>query len=147
MSETRPNINVTPLIDVLLVLLIIFMVVSPLKPTDFKAKVPAEPKDMSGIEPNPYTLIVSLDSDSTINLNNGKENFGNSEDTAPLVEKLKTVFKDREQNMAFDENGKVQKTVFIKAPRSLAYGKVIKAVDAVKIAGAEPISLQIDDLQ
>jgi biopolymer transport protein ExbD len=147
MSETKPHINVTPLIDVLLVLLIIFMVVSPLKPTDFKTKVPAEPKNMPDVEPNPYTLIVSLDSDSTMKLNNGKENFGNSEDTAPLVEKLKNVFQEREQNRAFDENGKVPKTVFIKASRNLAYGKVIKAVDAVKIAGAEPISLQIDDLQ
>lgn len=147
MSETKPNINVTPLIDVLLVLLIIFMVVSPLKPTDFKTKVPAEPKDMKNIEPNPYTLVVSLDSDSTINLNNGKESFGNVEDAAPIIEKLKAVFKEREQNMAFDENGKVPKTVFIKAPRNLAYGKVVKAVDAVKIAGAEPISLQIDDLE
>lgn len=147
MSDTKPNINVTPLIDVLLVLLIIFMVVSPLKPTDFKAKVPAEPKDISGVEPNPHTLVVSLDSDSMIKLNNEKENFGTSEGTAPLVEKLKTVFQEREQNNAFDETGKIQKTVFIKAPRSLAYGKVIKAVDAVKIAGAEPISLQIDDLQ
>ena len=146
MSETKPNINVTPLIDVLLVLLIIFMVVSPLKPTDFKAKVPAEPKIDIEVMPNPYTLVVSLNSDSTIKLNNEKENFGSSDDTAPLVEKLKNVFKEREQNMAFDENGKVQKTVFIKAPRNLAYGKVVKAVDAVKIAGAEPISLQIDDL-
>ena len=148
MSETKPNINVTPLIDVLLVLLIIFMVVSPLKPTDFKAKVPQEPKQTNAdISPNPLTLVVSLDSDSTLKLNNGKENFGNSEDAAPLVEKLKNIFKEREQNMAFDENGKVQKTVFIKAPRNLAYGKVVKAVDAVKIAGAEPISLQIDDLE
>lgn len=147
MSETKPNINVTPLIDVLLVLLIIFMVVSPLKPTDFKTKVPQEPKDMSGVEPNPLMLVVSLDSDSTIKLNNSKEDFGSSEDTAPIVEKLKNVFKEREQNPAFDENGKVQKTVFIKAPRNLSYGKVVKAVDAVKIAGAEPISLQIDDLE
>lgn len=148
MPETKPNINVTPLIDVLLVLLIIFMVVSPLKPTDFKAKLPAEPKEnINDVEPNPHTLVVSLNSDSTIKLNNEKENFGNSEDTAPIVEKLKNVFQEREQNNAFDENGKIQKTVFIKAPRSLAYGKVIKAVDAVKIAGAEPISLQIDDLQ
>ena len=39
----RPNINVTPLIDVLLVLLIIFMVVTPFKPSSFKARIPAEP--------------------------------------------------------------------------------------------------------
>ena len=42
MNNTKPNINVTPLIDVLLVLLIIFMVVSPLKPANFKTKIPQE---------------------------------------------------------------------------------------------------------
>ncbi|MEP7038916.1 MAG: biopolymer transporter ExbD, partial [Acidobacteriota bacterium] len=44
MNSTKPNINVTPLIDVLLVLLIIFMVISPIKPTDFKTKIPQESK-------------------------------------------------------------------------------------------------------
>ena len=39
----QPRINVTPLIDVLLVLLIIFMVVSPMRPNSFKAKIPSEP--------------------------------------------------------------------------------------------------------
>ena len=53
-----PNINVTPLIDVLLVLLIIFMVITPLKPSRFEAKVPAEPKDQQdvNVKPNPLTL-------------------------------------------------------------------------------------------
>ena len=53
-----PKINVTPLIDVLLVLLIIFMVISPLKPSRFEAKVPAEPKDQQdvNVKPNPLTL-------------------------------------------------------------------------------------------
>lgn len=145
MNEAKPNINVTPLIDVLLVLLIIFMVVSPLKPTDFKTKLPQEPNDSMEVTPHPDTLVVSLTNDAAIKLNND-ETFGNSEDAAPLTEKLKQVFQEREQKMAFDENGKISKTVFIKAPRSLAYGKVVKAVDAVKTAGAEPISLQIDDL-
>ena len=42
--NAKPSINVTPLIDVLLVLLIIFMVITPLKPTDFKAKIPRTAK-------------------------------------------------------------------------------------------------------
>lgn len=146
MTDTKPNINVTPLIDVLLVLLIIFMVVSPLKPTDFKTKIPQEPNSRIN-EPNIYTLVVAINSDSTIKLNN-TEIEGNLENNSGLIEKLSEIFSDREKNTALNENGdKIEKTVFIKAPRNLAYGKVVKVVDAVKIAGADPISLQIDDLE
>jgi biopolymer transport protein ExbD len=147
MTDAKPNINVTPLIDVLLVLLIIFMVVSPLKPTDFKTKIPQESANNSQIETHPDTLIVTLNSESSIRLNDLKGNFGNSENASLLIEKLSQIFNEREQNMAFDKNSKIAKTVFIKAPRNLAYGQVVKIVDAVKIAGAEPISLQIDDLE
>lgn len=147
MQTAKPNINVTPLIDVLLVLLIIFMVVSPLKPKDFKTKIPQKPTENFDLPPNPDTLIVALNSESSIRLNNLKDEFGNSENTSALTEKLTQIFKEREQNMAFNENVKISKTVFIKAPRNLSYGKVVKIVDAVKIAGAEPISLQIDDLE
>lgn len=146
MQSLKPNINVTPLIDVLLVLLIIFMVVSPLKPSDFKTKIPRETAE-NPVDPNPDTLVVALNSESSIRLNNLKDEFGNSENTSALSEKLTLIFKEREQNSAYDENGKIPKTVFIKAPRNLSYGKVVKIVDAVKIAGAEPISLQIDDLE
>jgi biopolymer transport protein ExbD len=147
MTDAKPNINVTPLIDVLLVLLIIFMVVSPLKPTDFKTKIPQEPADSREIRPHPDTLVVALNSESSIRLNDLEENFGNSENASALTEKLVQIFNEREQNPAFGKNGKISKTVFIKAPRNIAYGQVVKIVDAVKIAGAEPISLEIDDLE
>jgi len=68
-----PNINVTPLIDVLLVLLIIFMVITPLKPSRFEAKVPAEPKDQPqmNIKPNPLTLVIAINKETKgITLNN-----------------------------------------------------------------------------
>ena len=67
-----PYINVTPLIDVLLVLLIIFMVVTPLKPSRFEAKIPSEPdpnQDLSQIKPNPLTLVVTISSDLKLKLN------------------------------------------------------------------------------
>src|SRR5688572_25008585 len=66
---TKPNINVTPLIDVLLVLLIIFMVISPLKPSDFKTKIPQEPKDEGKVTDNFYTLVVTINSDYSLRLN------------------------------------------------------------------------------
>ncbi len=153
--DNKPNINVTPLIDVLLVLLIIFMVVSPMKPTDFKTKIPQEPDATNKANPHPHTIIVALDSDLTLRLN--KENdLGTVQEPAELIKRLSQIFKERTENHAYAEgaefrNGlseaeKIQKTVFIKAPPSIDYGSVVKIIDAVKIAGASPISLQIDDL-
>ena len=55
----KPNINVTPLIDVLLVVLIIFMVVSPLKPARFLTKVPSKP-DQSQNHPEIFGQRVHL---------------------------------------------------------------------------------------
>jgi biopolymer transport protein TolR len=142
---TTPKINVTPLIDVLLVLLVIFMVVAPLKPGSFAAKIPREPKLNDRAYPNPYALVVTIASDQTLSLNE-KRSLGNLDNPAPLIEELKRTFKSRAENGAVDERGDVVKTVFIKAPKKLGYGSVVKMIDAVKEAGAEPIALQIDYL-
>jgi len=142
-----PHINVTPLIDVLLVLLIIFMVITPLKPSRFQAKVPAEPKDQpQNVKPNPLTLVVAINRDTkAITLNS--EAYGDVSDTEKLTNKLRELFKERENTGAFREGtNEVEKTLFIKAPKSVRYGDVVRVIDAVKIAGAEPIGLQIDDL-
>jgi biopolymer transport protein ExbD len=144
-----PNINVTPLIDVLLVLLIIFMIIAPSKPSRFKAQVPAEPKPDEQIQakPNPLTLVVGINNgDFKVTLNN--EETGNVSNTDLLTNKLQQIFKDRENNNVLREGtNELEKTVFIKSPKSIRYGDVVKVIDAVKLAGAEPIGLQIDDLQ
>lgn len=151
---TKPNINVTPLIDVLLVLLIIFMVISPLKPSAFKARIPAEQKP--GGEPHPHTLVVAIGSDSSLRLNKD-DSMGTVEEPGKVIARLQSTFAERLENRAYSENAaadpnlsedeKIEKTVFIKAPRSLDYGSVAKVIDAVKQSGARPISLQIDDLE
>jgi biopolymer transport protein ExbD len=136
-----PQINVTPLIDVLLVLLIIFMVITPLKPSRFEAKVPAEPKNqpLTNVKPNPLTLVIAINKDTrAITLNS--DQFGDVSDTEKLTNKLREVFKSREQN------SEMEKTVFVKSPKSVRYGDVVKVIDAAKLAGATPIGLQIDDL-
>jgi len=143
-----PHINVTPLIDVLLVLLIIFMVITPLKPSRFEAKVPAEPKDeqQTVVKPNPLTLVVGINRDSkAVTLNN--DPFGDVSDTEKLTNRLREIFKERENNGVFREGtNQVEKTIFIKSPKSVHYGDVVRVIDAAKMAGAEPIGLQIDDL-
>ena len=143
-----PHINVTPLIDVLLVLLIIFMVITPLKPSRFEAKIPAEPKDQQNVnvKPNPLTLVIAINKETKgITLNN--EPFGDVSDTDKLGNRLREIFKERENNGVFrDNSNEVEKTIFVKSPRSVRYGDVVKVIDAAKAAGASPIGLQIDDL-
>jgi len=153
--NNKPNINVTPLIDVLLVLLIIFMVVSPLKPANFRTKIPQEPKEIANVDTNPDALVIVLNSDSSLRLNT-ENDLGSVQNTDKLIKRLSQIFQERTENHHYAEGAefksnlteaeKIQKTVFIKAPRSMDYGSVTKVIDAVKIAGASPISLQIDDL-
>ena len=144
----KPNINVTPLIDVLLVLLIIFMVITPVKPSRFEAKVPAEPKNEQqlDVKPNPLTLVVAINRENrSISLNN--ESAGSVDDPTALTAKLSDIFKQRETNGVFREGtNEVEKTIFLKSPKLAKYGDVVRVIDAAKLAGASPIGLQIDDL-
>lgn len=150
----KPNINVTPLIDVLLVLLIIFMVVSPLKPSAFKTKVPSESKNITNIPDNPNMLIVTVNADSTLSLN--QHAAGTTNESEALVTLLKDTFAARIANGNVSESfgddpnrptsDRIERTVFIKAKKTISYGSVARVVDAAKLAGAYPISLQIDRL-
>jgi biopolymer transport protein ExbD len=152
----RPSINVTPLIDVLLVLLIIFMVVSPLKPASFRTKIPAQPKEQSSDATDPKTLVVVVETNGSLRLNN-LTGLGTPADTAQLTTKLTEIFAARIANGDVSDqfadgterpaNDRIERAVFVKAPRSLDYGSVANVVDAVKLAGAYPISLQIDHLE
>jgi biopolymer transport protein ExbD len=145
-KDAAPQINITPLIDILLVLLIIFMVISPLKPAKFEAKLPAESNEG---KTHPHALIVSVDEKLQLRLNNG-ETLGSTEDTGKLNALLAQTFQERARNGVVKQNARgeaeTEKTVFIKAPRSVNYGTIAKVVDGVKGAGANPIGLQIDDL-
>src|SRR6266508_6899599 len=158
-NSTRavPHINVTPLIDVLLVVLIIFMVVTPLKPSSFKADVPTQRdpnEDVSKLKPNPLTLVGSITTDLQIKLN--QESMGSVNDTSALSAKLQQTFSQRREQHAYKvgmetatnvpEDQRIEKTVFVKAPRVLHYGDVVKVIDAIKGAGASPVGLQVDDL-
>ena len=161
MSETKnaipaPVINVTPLIDVLLVLLIIFMVAAPLKPSRFMAKVPSPPQPQQDLKPNIWTLVVTIEPDRTLKLN-ALDGMGTIDDLTPLNSKLVSLFDERVRNRAFrhdlinrndlPDRARIEKTVFIKAPRTLRYGEVARVIDGLKGSGADPIGLQLDDLR
>ena len=68
-AGAAPNINVTPLIDILLVLLIIFMVITPLKPARFKTLVPQRSEELNAqAKQSPLTLIVNIKKDLGVEL-------------------------------------------------------------------------------
>ena len=154
-NQSKPFINVTPLIDVLLVMLIIFMVAAPLKPARFLTKVPSEPDRTTPLNPNDKTLVVTINQDRTLMLNRVSD-MGSVNDPGKLSAKLLDVFQQRLTNHVYrdelrDRNDlpadiRIERTVFIKAPRALPYADVVRVLDSLKGAGATPIGLQIDDL-
>src|SRR5882672_6011860 len=154
--RTKPFINVTPLIDVLLVVLIIFMIAAPSRPHRFAAKLPSEPDKTQNINPNDLTLLVTIQPDRTLKLNRLTTDMGTVEDPSKLSTFLMSLFQERKKNHVYraemisridlPEDIRIERTVFIKAPRSIPYGEVTKVIDGLKGAGAEPVGLQLDDL-
>jgi biopolymer transport protein ExbD len=126
-----PYINVTPLIDVLLVLLIIFMISSPIRPGKFDAKIPekAEPQDD---RIDPLALVVTINRDGGYTLNTRPAN---------TLEELQSLL-----HRALDGRPDNLKAVFLKAPRTLRYGETVKVIDVMKLAGSAPIGLQMEEL-
>jgi biopolymer transport protein ExbD len=146
-SKAVPYINVTPLIDVLLVLLIIFMVVTPLKPKRFKTLIPEQQQNTpADATPSKLTLRVDIEKDSKLQLND--EDIGTIDNTSRLSARLADIMRQREeQRVTKFGTDIIEKTVFIKAPESFKYGEVVKVIDAVKGAGATPVGLQVDALE
>ena len=150
-----PMINVTPLIDVLLVLLIMFMVVAPLKPYNFSTRIPSQP-DGRVLPPDIHTLVVTIKPDRTLKLNGLSDDMGSVEDSSKLNDALISLFEQRKtyhvyraemlSRIDLPEEYRVEKTVFINAPRSITYGDVAKVIDALKGAGADPVGLRLDNL-
>ena len=135
-KEGEPYINVTPLIDVLLVLLIIFMVISPQKPHRFEAKIPEKPpEEKKETPPDPLALLV------TIPAGKGGGYKLNTTDVKTLQELQDLLLKSITGRPAD------RKAVFIKGPMGLPYGEVVKVIDVVTAAGGSPIGLQIEDLE
>lgn len=133
-TASVPSINVTPLIDVLLVLLIIFMVIQPRREASFESQVPQAP-DASSIvlSPPDDLLMVEVTSgsglDQIVELNSTP---------MPLIELGSTLRELLEQRLS--------KTIYVKASKDREYGDVVRVIDVIKGAGADLIGLQIDFL-
>jgi biopolymer transport protein TolR len=128
---SRPNseINVTPLVDVVLVLLIIFMVVTPLLEKDIFVRVPDEEQTELETEVPPDQLVVSLDAEGHIKLNSEQLT---DDDYVPRLQR------------ALAAKPKGERLVFFMPEERANYGRLVVALDGAKKAGAETLGMMTE---
>ena len=124
----QAEINVTPLIDVVLVLLIIFMVMTPVMLKELVAKVPQKQTENVPLPPGESSIVVELDAHDQLSLN--------GEGVAP--EALGSKVGDR---LAHDR----QKVVFFKISDDANYGRAVTIMDICKGAGAKTLGIVTKD--
>jgi biopolymer transport protein ExbD len=122
------DINITPYIDILLVLLIIFMVITPIRQMDLDVKVPQTSNDTGG-PPDPSVIVVSVGEAAQIAINQEQITVAN------LGPKLQEIYSKR-----------ANKNMFVSASAKLPYGDVVRIIDIAKGAGVQDIGLLTEEI-
>jgi len=127
----RCDINMTPMIDILLVLLIIFMVITPLTPHGLEALAPEPPDKKNQTPPDQdRTVVIVIDKDKSMHINQ------EDTDMDKLGPRLEQIFKTR-----------AERVVFVKGDPDLEFQSIARAIDVAKGAQIDKVGLMTPKLE